>query len=187
MDFPQISMHSQQAKIQIQSEPAQLHMSQPSGDLTIRQPAADITMRTSPGRLNIDQSQAWEDMNLLSAKQSIAKNAQDGKQAALQGTARRARQGDALMRIENDTNPIKSQAMENGFSHPKQLGLTFIPSPFAVETSYEPGELDIQVQVNEPVIEGNINKPMMQYTPGSVETSLAQHPNLTIEVVNTKI
>ncbi|MFD1067695.1 DUF6470 family protein [Oceanobacillus locisalsi] len=187
MDFPQIRIQSQQAKIQIQSEPAQLHMSQPSGDLTIRQPEADISMQTRRGRLNIDQSRAWEDMNLLSAKKSIARHAEQGKQAALEGTARRARQGDALMRIENDANPIPAQAVENGFSQQKQLGLTFIPSPFAVETSYEPAELDIQVQVHQPVIEGSVNKPVMQYTPGSLETSLAQHPDVTIEIVNTKI
>lgn len=187
MEFPQIRMHSQPAKIQIHSEPAQLHISQPSGDLTIKQPAAQISMRTKPGKLNIDQSQAWEDMNLLSAKKSIAKNAQAGQQTVLQGTARRARQGDALMRIENNTAPIKTQAVENGFSQQKRLGLTFIPSTFAVKTSYEPAELDIQVQTHQPIIEGRVNKPIIQYTAGRVETSLAQRQKLTIEVVNTKI
>jgi len=187
MEIPQIRMHSQPAKIQIQTEPAQLHMSQPSGDLTIRQPKAEISMRTKQGRLNIDQSQAWEDMNLLSAKKSIARNAQAGEQAAAQGTARRARQGNALMRIENSADPIKAQAMENAFSEQKRLGITFIPSTFAVKTSYEPADLDIQVQTHQPVIEGRANKPMMQYTPGRIETSLAQRPELTIEVINTKI
>ncbi|MEK4297867.1 DUF6470 family protein [Oceanobacillus sp. FSL W8-0428] len=187
MEIPQIRMHSQQAKIQIHTEPAQVHISQPSGDLTIRQPAAEISMRTKPGRLNIDQSQAWEDMNLLSPKKSIAKNAKAGQQAVLQGTARRARQGDALMRIENNSDPIKTQALENGFTQQKRLGLTFIPSTFAVKTSYQPAELDIQVRTNKPIIEGKINKPIIQYTAGRIETSLAQRQELTIEVVNTKI
>lgn len=187
MEIPQIRMHSQQAKIQIQTTPSQLHISQPSGDLTIRQPKADVSMHIKPGKLSIDQSQAWEDMNLLSAKKSIAKNAQAGMQAALQGTARRARQGNEFMRIEKDTDPIKSQAIENGFTPQKRLGLTFIPSTFAVKTSYEPSEVDIQVQTNQPRIEGRINKPIIQYTPGSVETKLSQRPQLTIEAVNMKL
>ncbi|WP_077601929.1 DUF6470 family protein [Oceanobacillus sojae] len=187
MEIPQIRIHSQPAKIQIHTEPAQLHISQPPGDLTIRQPAAEISMHTRPGRLNIDQSQAWEDMNLLRPKKSIAKNAQAGQQAAQQGAARRARQGNALMRIENNSDPIKTQALENGFTQQKRLGLTFIPSTFAVKTSYEPAELDIQVRTNQPIIEGRVNKPIMQYKAGRIETSLAQRPELTIEVVNTKI
>ncbi|MFD1416980.1 DUF6470 family protein [Oceanobacillus jeddahense] len=187
MEIPQIRMHSQQAKIQIQTEPAQLHISQPPGDLTIRQPNAEISMHTRQGKLTIDQSQAWEDMDLLSAKKSIARNAQAGEQAAMQGIARRARQGNAFMRIENRTDPIKTQAIENAFSEQKRLGLAFIPSTFAVKTSYEPAELDIQVQTHQPIIEGSVNSPIMQYTPGSLETSLAQRPELTIEVVNTKI
>ncbi|WP_152655249.1 DUF6470 family protein [Oceanobacillus sp. CFH 90083] len=187
MEIPQIRIYSQLAKIKIQTDPAQLHILQPAGDLTIRQPKAEVSMRTRPGRLSIDQSQAWEEMNLLSAKKSIAKNAQAGQQAAAEGTARRARQGDALMRIENHTESIKVQAIENGFSRQKRLGLTFIPSTFAVKTSYQPAELEIQVQTHRPIIEGRANRPVMQYTPGSIKTSLAQRPELTIEVVNIKV
>ncbi|GIO23873.1 DUF6470 family protein [Oceanobacillus sp. J11TS1] len=187
MEIPQIRMNAQQAKIQIHTTPAQLHISQPSGELTIRQPHADVTMRTKQGKLSIDQSQAWEDMNLLSAKKSIAKNAQAGKQAAMQATAKKARQGNELMRIEKNTDPIKSQAIENGFSSQKRLGLTFIPSTFSVKTDYEPSTLDIQVQTHRPIIEGRVNKPVIQYTPGSMETSLSQRAALDIEVVNMKI
>lgn len=80
----------------------------------------------------------------IKCEKSIAKNAQAGEQAAAQGTARRARQGNALMRIENSADPIKAQAMENAFSEQKRLGITFIPSTFAVKTSYEPADLDIR-------------------------------------------
>lgn len=85
MEIPQIRMHSQPAKIQIQTEPAQLHMSQTSGDLTIRQPKAEISMRTKQGKLNIDQSQAWEDMNLLSAKKASPKMRRPGNRRLLKG------------------------------------------------------------------------------------------------------
>lgn len=187
MEFPQIRMHSQQAKIQIQTTPAQQQISQPQGELTIRQPKADIAMRTKPGKLYIDQSQAWEDMNLFSIRRVVEKNAQQGVQGALQGTARRARQGNELMRIEDHANPLKSQSIENGFSSKKSLGLAFIPSAFAVKTNYEPAHVDIHVQVNQPVIKGKINPPVMHYTPGSVKTSMAQWPQLDIEVVNKKV
>lgn len=172
------------AQIQIKQTDATQKISQPRAELTIRQPEAEITMRTVPGKLTIDQSQAWEDMNLLSIVRSNEKYASDGKKAVLEGIARRARQGNELMEIEKGGNPIPRQAVQNAYEAMKQPGIKFIPSHFSVKTDYRPSELNIDVKINKPIIEAAVRKPEIAFVPGKVETSLRQRQELEISFTN---
>lgn len=184
MKLPQIRIQSQMAQIQIQKTDAQQKISQPKAELTIQQPKAVVNIETTPGKLTIDQTQAWEDMNLMHISKRIKKYADDGKAAVLQGIARRAQQGNELMRIENDGNPLMSQAVQNGHDQQKSLGITFIPSHFSVKTDYQPADVNINVQVNKPIIEATPRKPQFEYQPGKVETSLKQREQLDIRFTN---
>lgn len=184
MKLPQIRIQSQMARIQIQTTNARQQISQPQADLTIQQPQAEVAIRTTPGKLQIDQTKAWEDMNLMHVSKSIEKFAQDGKSVLLQGIARRANQGNELMKIENGENPIASQAMQNSYDSMKSLGIKFIPSHFSVKTSYNPAEVHIDVQTNKPIIEATQRKPEISFQPGKVETSLMQRESLEISFTN---
>ncbi|RLL46657.1 hypothetical protein D8M04_05475 [Oceanobacillus piezotolerans] len=187
MEIPQIRMKTQYAQIQIQQTPGKQEISQPKAELTIKQPSADISIRTTPGKLDIDQTKAWEDMNLMHIFKRNKQFAQEGKQALMEGIARRVRQGNEWMRIENGGNPLASQAAQNAYDSMKSLGIKFIPSHFAVETNYQPANVDIQVQVNKPIIDANPQKVQHHYQPGRVETSLKQHADLEIDFVNITI
>lgn len=180
-------MESQLAQIQIHTTPAKLEMNQPNADLKIKQPPAEISIRTTPGKLEIDQTKAWEDMNLMSIMKRNKIFAEEGLQKVKEGIARRARQGNALMKIEHGGNPIVNQAIENSFDGMKRLGLTFIPSRFSVKINYEPATIDIEVKRNKPIIEATPQKVIHRYQPGSVETSLKQRNSLEIDVVNIEI
>ncbi|WP_042142651.1 DUF6470 family protein [Paucisalibacillus sp. EB02] len=184
MEVPQIRMQSQMAKISISTQPAMQEIHQPKADLSIQQPHAEISMQTTPSKLTIDQTQAWEDMNLRSAFRLTEKLAQDGQQAIAEGTGRRASQGTELMKIENKGNPLVSQAFQNAYEPPRSLGIKFIPSLHAVKINYEPSKVDVNVKPNKPIIETRVNKPEINYVPGSVDISMAQHQNLEIDFVN---
>jgi len=184
MELPQIRMQSQMARISITTQPARQEIQQPKADLSIQQPHAEVSMRTTPSKLTIDQTQAWEDMNLRSVSRLTEKFAQDGKQAVAEGTGRRASQGTELMKIENKGNPLVSQAFQNAHEPPRALGIKFIPSLNAVKINYEPSKLDINIQPNKPIIESRVNKPEINYIPGSVDITLAQRESLEIDFVN---
>ncbi|WP_087972569.1 DUF6470 family protein [Oceanobacillus rekensis] len=184
MKLPQVQIQSQMAQIQIQTTNARQQISQPQADLTIQQPQAEVTIRTTPGKLQIDQTGAWEDMNLMHVSKSIEKFAQDGKNALMQGIARKASQGDELMKIENGGNPIASQAMQNSYDSMKSLGIKFIPSHFSVKTNYQPAEVHIDVQTKKPMVDATPRKPEISYQPGKVETSLKQRESLDISFTN---
>ncbi|OZU88798.1 hypothetical protein CIL03_10970 [Virgibacillus indicus] len=184
MRLPQIRIDSQMAKIQIQQTAGKQEIQQPNAKISIQQPQAEISMTTTPSKLQIDQTQAWEDMNLMHITKRNDKFARAGLQDLQAGMARRAQQGSELMKIENKGNPIASQAIANGYRAKQSLGIKFIPSRFAVKTSYQPSEVQIDVQTNKPVIEATIRKPEHIYKQGSVDISMQQYQQLEIDYIN---
>lgn len=184
MQIPQIRMESQMAQIQIDQQHGVIEMNQPKADMSIEQPKADLSLNTTKGQLTIDQSQAWEDMNLKSTRRLIETYADDGMQAISEGTARRAEQGTEMMRIENDSNPIYSQAIANSEKEERLIGLKYVPSVFSVKIHYEPGTIDIDFVANEPIIDVEVRKPEFIFHRGGVNVKVAQYNELQIDYVN---
>ncbi|WP_079710764.1 DUF6470 family protein [Paraliobacillus ryukyuensis] len=186
MDLPQIRINSQPALISIQTNNAQQSIQQPKATQQISQPKADVQIEKTPSKLTIDQTQAWNDMGLKSTIVAQEDAAREGYQKVMQGIARRTRQGEQLMKIENNSKPIPNQAIENGHRKQKSFNIGWIPSVFSVSTDYRPAEIDISVQVNQPIINHTPNKPVFQYQRGAVETGIRQEADLQIDFENLK-
>ncbi|TFJ93304.1 DUF6470 family protein [Lentibacillus salicampi] len=184
MKLPQIRLTSQAARIQIQKTSAQQRIRQPKAEMSIQQPKAELSIKTIPSQLTIDQTQAWEDMNLMHISKRIETFADEGRQGAMEGISRRAQQGSQLMEIENGGNPIAEQAHINAFDQMKRIGITFIPSHFSVKTNYEPADVQVDATVNEPIIDVQPQKPVHTYIPGDVSISIRQYPDVQIDFVN---
>lgn len=180
MQIPAIRIASQMGKIAIEQSQGKQHIAQPKADMSISQPKAAMSINATKGVLTIDQSQAWEEANLIGPLRLTEKTAQAGKQAALQATQKRAAQGSQLIDIHLGANAIVEQAKQNG--HPQYMSPTikYIPSPLAVKTHYEKGKVLIDVQAREPNIDVRVNKPAMNYQRGAVHISMAQDPSLSI-------
>jgi hypothetical protein len=182
MNFPQITMQSTFGKIGINTQNAQLTIEQPPAELSIEQPKAEMDVEKTPSRLTIDQSRARADVDLKSARERIADAAQQGHQAALEGIARRAQEGEQLMQIENSGNPIAQQANQHKIISEHEFGLGWIPSWGSVQINYDPGRLAINWRVNKPVIDSHTHQPIMNYYPGKVDFSMKQYPSLNIDI-----
>src|SRR5690625_934812 len=157
MHFPQIVMQSEMGRISIEQPKGVQEIEQPKADLSIEQPKATLTIRTVPGKLTIDQTQAWEETNLISAFRQTERFVADALDAVKEGASRRAEQGDQLMRIENGGDPIYEQALENVHDQMKSISLKYMSSPFSVKIHYDPAQLNIDVQTNEPIIQAHVN------------------------------
>lgn len=184
MQLPQIRTESRLGQISLNTIDAKQEIRQPQADLTIEQPHAEMSIETKPAKLMIDQTQAFEDMNLMNILKRIQKNAQEGMQAASEGTGRRAAEGTDLMRIENGGNPIAQQADSRAHTLQKALGIKFIPSPFSVKINFEPAKVDIRIEPQKVKIEAKVNAPQVDYVPGRVDIELSQRPELNIDFVN---
>ncbi|MFD1849021.1 DUF6470 family protein [Oceanobacillus bengalensis] len=187
MQIPQIRLQSVPAKIQIEQIDAKQEIRQPKAELSIQQPAATMSIQSEPGKLQIDQTRAWEDMNRMHVFRLNEKFADEGKQKVLEGTGRRASEGTEMMKIEHAGNIVASQAVRNAFEEMKPINIAFIPSPFSVKVNYEPGEVVVDVKQNKAIIEATAHKVEHQYQPGKVDIRLSQHPSLEINFVNVEI
>ncbi|WP_077619697.1 DUF6470 family protein [Bacillus sinesaloumensis] len=186
MELAQIRLNSQSAKIGIQTTKPVQEIQQPKADLSIEQPTAELLIETTPGKLSIDQTEAWADMDLKHISRRIAEAADKGYQDSLEGIARRAQEGNELMKIENGGTPISQIAKRNSEGPELQFNVGWIPSHFSVKTNYVPAEVDIQVNVNKPKINSTINKSIHEYTPGKVDITLEQRQSLNVDFANLK-
>lgn len=184
MNFPQIRLESTSARIGLHIEKPIQKIEQPKAIQSIEQPKAVVNIETVPGRLIIDQTEARSDLGFKTIPRLVAENAADAKRIAMEGTARRVRQGDDLMRIENKANPIPSHAIENAYKPEARLTIGWIPSPGSVKINYEPAKVNIEATPQKPIIHTQIQKPLHDYTPGKVHVYLEQKNSLKIDFVN---
>lgn len=188
MEISQIRIESTRAQIGIKTKNAVNNIQQPMANLSIKQPKAEIAIKTTKSKLTIDQTQARADVDLKSISHRMEEFAQKGYQDLLKGIARRARQGNELMRIEDGGNPIASQAKQNGHKPLKEFGLAFIPSVGSVKINYEPASVEIDIKPQKPLINVQVNKPIYHYEPGNVEIYLKRKNDLKIsfEMIDIK-
>ncbi|GGB43688.1 DUF6470 family protein [Fictibacillus barbaricus] len=187
MNFPQLKMESTFGQLGLNIQKPVQEIEQPAAEISIQQPKAELEMETTPGKLTIDQTQAWEDMDLKHIFKRIEDFAQNGYQDWLAGMGRRASEGDDLMRIENGGIPIADHAKINGESPIYEFNIGFVPSHFSVKTNYQPGDLKINWKANKPEIDVQVNKPRHDYTPGVIRGEMKQWPSLKIEVIGLEV
>lgn len=180
--LPQIQIKTETAQIEINQIHANQSISQPKADMTIEQPKADLKIETTPGKLTIDQTEAWEDMNLLSPLRITEMAAEEGKSSILEAIARRAEQGQQLMKIEHKGSPIAEQAIMNSGGTYKQPQITFIPSVFSVKINYEPAHLHISSKENKPQIHVETKQPEHDYIPGQIEVAMKRYASIEFSV-----
>lgn len=183
MQIPQLQISTQMARIGMKQQFASIEMKQPKADISIEQPMADISMQTKRGKLTIDQSQVWEEMNVMNTLRWNEKVSREALQIVKEGTARRAEDGAQLIDIHTNVNPFVEQAKVNGHRHPKTLSVKYVPSPLAIKYSYEPSEVNINVQENKPIVNVEVNKPNITFHKGTVNIWMENYPTIDIDIV----
>ncbi|MBM6619043.1 DUF6470 family protein [Bacillus suaedaesalsae] len=184
MQVPQIRIESSYARLGMKTNDAQVAIEQPQDYLSIEQPLAEMNLSITPSKLTIDQSKAREDMDLKSILKRTEEAAQLGKTAVLEGIARRASEGNQLMKIENGGNAIAMIAKENSKGREFKFNIGWIPSPGSVKVEYTPSKVDVKIDPQKPIINVEPNKPILSYSPGKVEYMMEQYPSLKIDFVN---
>ncbi|MBE4907053.1 hypothetical protein IMZ08_03150 [Bacillus luteolus] len=186
MQLPQIRLESKYAKIGMRTSKPVQDIQQTPADLSIKQLKADLKIRTLPGKLTIDQTQARADVDLKSIARRIEEFSNEGYQALLDGIARRAQEGDQIMKVENGGHPIAEQAEVNSKNPIYDFNIGWVPSHGSVKINYLPSEVNIDVTVNKPIIEPGINKAKTGYTPGKTNIYLEQQNSLVIDFDNLR-
>lgn len=166
----------------LSTQNAILEIEQPRAILSQQQPAAIIEMSTTKPHMSHDTTEIRAEMGRKSVLRSTEEFAQLGKQGAMEGIGRRAEQGRQLMDGGPGNNVLVQQAIENGSRPMKSLGIKFIPDPFKLQLSIQPGTLDIYVQTQQPINEVTIQKPVTHYTSGKITGEMQPWPSIQIDV-----
>jgi len=184
MKLPQIRLESQWARISLSSTPPQQTIEQPQAELDIQSSKIEMEIHRKPSKLTIDQTKAWEDMDLKHVFRRIEEYADNGYQDWLNGLARIAEQGNELMKIEDGGNPIATQAKTNSESPMKEFNVGWVPSHFSVKIDYDPGKVDIEWKTQPAINNSKPKKPIVEYTPGSVNIEMEQKANIKVDFEN---
>lgn len=186
MRLPQIQIWTTDAKVDLNIQKPQQYIKQPNATQTIEQPAAILEINTTRGLLRIDSSQARRDLGLIGPLESIGNFAQEGKQEALQGMARRAKEGRHIMENSGKDQgraTIQNIAKQNHGPQRVQSNIKFVPSIGSVKIDYTPGTTDINITRQKPKIDVQVNKPIHEYTPGKVTGTMVQRPSVQTDVI----
>lgn len=186
--MPTILYHIQNGQIGINQSRPNLEIHQKEADLSIKQPAAILEIKTTPGRLLIDQTEAFADVDY----KGILRRSKEWTAKAIQeinaNIAKIAREGDQMMQIENGGNVFAQIAKADGFPPMKERNLAYIPKDFRhVKIDITPTKVDINVQRRDPIIESKINKPELTYHRWQTDVYMLQKPNLSFEVIGSNL
>ncbi|WP_046174430.1 DUF6470 family protein [Domibacillus indicus] len=174
------------AKISMNTSSGKLSIQQPGASVDIRQPKAEMSIQTTPGRLHIDQSQAFAEAGRKDVFQLTRENAATARQKALEGTGRRAMEGRELADIHKGTNAIQQQAQRASMRN-FETGIAWIPSYGSVKIDYQVGDVAINVQTHQVENNTKANKPIIHYQPSDVSIQMNQYPSVRFQAVNKTI
>ncbi|GEN57096.1 hypothetical protein GCM10012290_17400 [Halolactibacillus alkaliphilus] len=185
MNIPQLRINQQFARIGIESNDATVDIKQGPAEIEIQQPNANININTKPGKLTIDQSQAFADLGQYPIGEAIRREANEGLQKVQEGSRRRRRQGDMMMKIENGGDPLKLIAKQNAPRQVRSFNIGFIPSYGSVKIDYQPAEVEVNNQANKPIINTKQTPVSQSYQRGNVDVYLQQKNYIEIDFYNT--
>ena len=186
MNFPKLQITKTDIKLDMQIHDPIQQISQPRAKQTIEQPTGKLDINISKGVLQIDQSQAWRDMGLLTPKDSVQKYVADGRQAVLKSISKTVQEGRQMMLNSGNGQEgsiIASISKQNHGPHRVPMNIKFIPSVGSVKIDYTPAKVDVNYTPQQPNINVQLNQPTHDYQQGKVTHNTIQKPSIKIDFI----
>lgn len=180
--YPLIEIKTVPIEIEMKTTDAQWKYVRGSADLEISRDKGGMKIKSRPVKVNIDTFEARNSVVPTPAR-SIANNAQEGHQAAYEATAAYARQGQLLLNTrigEELVTKFASEAMTKDLK--TNVGIKFIPTT-GPEITWTPAEMNIRYEMDKLNFDWRMNKAQFEFTPGDIEISVKQRPEIHIEYV----
>jgi hypothetical protein len=154
-------------------------------ELTTKQPSLKLNIEAPV--LYIDQQRCFSEAGLKNNMELTKKYAQRGKQAALQATAKAARDGRELSNIQVKGSAIARQAKrESATFDEQQFNFDMIPKS-RPEITVTPGEVRGELKEGSIDIQLNDYRPEINYQRGDVKIYLKQKNYISFEYVGNGI
>ena len=181
--FPLIEIKTVPIEIEMKVNHAKLEYTRGTADLEIsRGESGGLSIKSRPIKLNIDTFEARNSV-VPTAMRSQQQAAQAGQQASYTATATYAQHGQMLLKAKIGQDMIGQFAAEVAMKddHPTS-GIQFLPS-VPPEITWDPGEMSIRYEMDKLNFDWRINQAQFEFTPGDIEVSVTQQPDVIIKYV----
>jgi len=180
--FPLIEIKTVPIEIEMKVTDAKLEYARGTADLEISRNDGGLHIKSRPIRLNMDTFEARNSI-VPSPARAISQNADKGQQAAYEATAAYARQGKILLTAKVGQDAIAQiAAQQQSQNVMTNVGIKFIPS-VAPEMNWDAGEMQIRYEMDKLNFDWRMNHPTFEFTPGDIQISVTQQPNVEIKYV----
>ena len=181
--YPLIEIKTVPIEIEMKVNHAKLEYTRGTADLEIsRGEGGGLSIKSRPIKLNIDTFEARNSV-VPTAMRSQQQAAQKGQQASYTATAAYAQHGQMLLKAKIGEDMIGQFAAESAMKdyHPNS-GIKYLPSVPA-EITWDPGEMSIRYEMDKLNFDWRVNQPQFEFTPGDIEVSVTQQPDVIIKYV----
>lgn len=183
---PLIEIKSVPIEIEMKVSHAKLEYSRGTADLEISRNAGGLSIKSKPIQLNIDTFEARSSI-MPTTMRSIEQRAEKGKQAVYEATATYAQQGQLLLKAKIGQELVTQFAAEAAAKNVMtNVGIDFIPS-VGPDISWDPAELNIRFEMDKLNFDWRLNQTQFEFTPGDIEISVTQRPDVVITYVGGPI
>ena len=180
--FPLIEIKTVPIEIEMKVTDAKLEYARGVADLEISRNDGGLHIKSRPIRLNMDTFEARNSI-VPSPARAIAQNADKGQQAAYEATAAYARQGKILLTAKVGQDAIAQiAAQQQSQNVMTNVGIKFLPS-VGPEMNWDAGDMQIRYEMDKLNFDWRMNHPTFEFTPGDIQISVTQQPNVEIKYV----
>ncbi len=185
--YPLIEITTVPIEIKMTTKSAQLEYSRGTAEMEVsRDNEGGLSIKSRPVRLRVDTYEARNSIRPTTMR-SVEQSAEKGMQAAYEATATYARQGELLVTAKVGQELVTQFAAEQATKDYKpNVGLTFLPS-VPPDISWEEGDMEIRYEMDKLNFNWKIDKGEFKFTPGDIEISVEQQPDVVIKYVGGPI
>ncbi len=184
--YPLIEIKTVPIEIEMKVTNAKLEYTRGTADLEISRSDGGLSIKSRPIRLNLDTFEARNSI-VPTAIRSIEQRAQQGQQAAYAATATYAQQGQLLLDAKIGQEMVTQFAAESQVKNLKtNVGLDFLPD-VRPEITWDPGQMQIRFEMDKLNFDWRLSRPKFEFTPGDIEISVKQRPEVVIKYVGGPI
>ena len=183
---PLIEITTVPIQIEMKTTYAKLEYARGTAEMEITRDNGSLQIKSRPIKVNIDTYEARNSLKPTIARY-LEQGSQKGQQAAYEATATYARQGQLMMETKIGEELVTKFAGEAMMKDVKtNVGLDFLPDPGA-EITWDPGEMNIRYEMDKLAIDWKLNEGSFEFTPGDIEFTIAQRPDVVIKYVGGPI
>lgn len=185
--YPLIEITTVPIEIKMTTKNAQLEYSRGTAEMEVsRDKGGGLNIKSRPIQLKMDTFEARNSI-CPTTMRKVEQNAQEGIQAAYEATAAYAQQGKLFLNAKVGQDVVDQIVRQNiSKDYKLNTGLEFLPKT-GVNIQWDEGDLQIQYEMDKMNFDWKIGKGEFKFTPGDIEISVEQQPDVVIKYVGGPI